>query len=421
MNDFGWSFWIQYPQCWLSNIRWRKHNIHPNASCQKPPLLRRCSPKYSSSSKFRDIKFMDTIWVISGLMNDYRNQLPDQRATLICCSTRVLKSNLIVNALPWLPERLEKSMEKWGIHRDSFRKKRGMQTYKTWRIEGCKICQSDSFLIPTRLLQTLRAAAKVFSGKKNQDSPTANKEFCTGKSKCNVSPISILISHQTGMASSKSPNDSWNPPALAVVAQQPWVVVDHWLQPEWQAQKTTKPPRFSAQDVGWHSMISATTGWTARGQPLTKWMLGRRSFPFLFGFWWLFRGYVVFHFQGVFQSPKSWSCTDLFSLWMDHSQVSTAAISWLRETIPNRHRIAKAFPALARRGCCSSDVRKGTQLSQPWNIWMFPKIVVPQNGWFIMENPIKMDDLGGKPTIFGNIHIQYSCNAFAKHHHEIIK
>ncbi len=36
-------------------------------------------------------------------------------------------------------------------------------------------------------------------------------------------------------------------------------------------------------------------------------------------------------------------------------------------------------------------------------IWVFPEIGVPQNGWFIMEHPIKMDDLG--TPIFGNIHM----------------
>ena len=39
------------------------------------------------------------------------------------------------------------------------------------------------------------------------------------------------------------------------------------------------------------------------------------------------------------------------------------------------------------------------------NMWVFAKIGVPQNGWFIRENPIRIDDLRGKPTIFGNTHI----------------
>ena len=44
--------------------------------------------------------------------------------------------------------------------------------------------------------------------------------------------------------------------------------------------------------------------------------------------------------------------------------------------------------------CCEFS----TNPSDGWEwIWVFPKIGVPQKGWFMMENPIKMDDLGGKP------------------------
>jgi len=36
---------------------------------------------------------------------------------------------------------------------------------------------------------------------------------------------------------------------------------------------------------------------------------------------------------------------------------------------------------------------KGTLRRCNWKMWVFPKTGVPQNGWFIRENSIKMDDL----------------------------
>ena len=54
--------------------------------------------------------------------------------------------------------------------------------------------------------------------------------------------------------------------------------------------------------------------------------------------------------------------------------------------------------------CWNQDSKNDKPLRWRNGIWVFPKIGEPQNGWFIMENPIKMGWFGGTP-IFGNPHI----------------
>ena len=128
---------------------------------------------------------------------------------------------------------------------------------------------------------------------------------------------------------------------------------------QWTTKKNTGSPRF-CQSWMWSLLPSLKLtqllkmdGWN------TTFLLGRP----------IFRGYVSFR-EG---SP---------SLSVDNGDQTF----W----VPPNWWFHLRWHPLSERACAPAWNQE-----EFWNIWVFPKIgVSPQNGWFIMENPIKMDDLG---------------------------
>ena len=72
-----------------------------------------------------------------------------------------------------------------------------------------------------------------------------------------------------------------------------------------------------------------------------------------------------------------------------------AAFEAPRHSLSRRHgnhRKETVVPLVGEQGLTRMDYRNSPSFCIDKNIWSFPEMGVPQNGWFIREHPIKMDD-----------------------------